>query len=297
MEKNNEIDVYKSISKIDAFNDLVYEYLIKIYGERNVNNAIKQIFDDGTTNANIFKKVIGNSDNNCDRVIYDLLLPRIREINKAICDIIKSCKINISNRKLLVDKVSYASKNISDVEKLVLINKLFKEFIIIRNRICEYYLYLVDDTVKNYGDDQRFYDIYQEAVIGLLNSIERYNPSNYNFQNYALSMIRYSINHHTHDLDLCTYIPKNQKYRYYRILKVMEKYMNVHHSMPTKKELAKLMHIPVKNVTVSLSISFDEAISLSDNVMVNDEYMKLIETIDTTKDIRELENQVVDNNL
>ena len=45
--------------------------------------------------------------------------------------------------------------------------------------------------------------IYAAGLNYMLMAIEKFTPSNYSFRGFATNYIKYNINYHYHDLDLC----------------------------------------------------------------------------------------------
>jgi len=291
MEQFNEICNY--LYNKDNFNDNVYQELINSFGCNLINDFMSFILSNRNTYLELYKKIIGNNNSNYDMVIDRLLLPRVKEIKLNICHLISQCGVNTDEITLLGDKIEYAKMKINDKDTLDQIDSLYCEFIIIRNRIFNYYQYLVDIFFEKYDDDIKYDDVYQEACICFLTSIEKYDASKYTFKGYISSVIQYGVSYHYHDLDLCLRVPTNRRHTYYKMLKIIQDYVNKYHMMPKKEYLMKQLNISKKMITVFLSLTMNDTISLSDSSLVDDEYIKNDEIIGNTYDIRSLEDKAI----
>jgi len=229
-------------------------------------------------------------------IIDMLLLPRIKEIKLNICDLIKQCGVNTDKITLLDDKIEYAKKRIKKKDKLMVIHELYQDLIVIRNRIFNYYLYLLEEILEKYYDDIKYADIYQEACLTFLIAIEKFDAKKYNFREYISSVIKYNINYHYHDLDLCVSIPVNKRHEYYKMYKIIHDYVNKEHKMPKIEYLMKKLNTTKNMILLYLSFVMDDAMSLSDCLFMDDEYIKMDEIVSNNGDIRDLEDKAIDDN-
>ena len=290
-EKINEY--LKSISILD---DDIYNYLLDNYGYKVVEAYVCEMIKNKNTFKEIYKKISLDSKKN-DMVIEKILLVRINKIKREIEKLIHGSGLNPDKGNLLYDKMIYIDGKIKDKNIMWKIRLLYQEFTIIRNRIWNYYLDMLDQILSKYIDDVKYADIYQEAGIALMTAIEKFGPDNYYFKGFAASYIRYSINYHYHDLDLCLKLPMNMHHKYYKMLKTIQNYVDTYHKMPTKDELCELLNVTDTIMTILLSHVMDDVSYLSDNVLVDCEYMKKEEVISDNQEIRLLENETIGDNL
>ena len=294
---NNFSNIYDYIQGVDNFNDDNYNYLINLYGSDDVNSLIILLLREREEDIETYMKIVGNSNDKCASVITNLLLPRVVEIVDRINEIIGKDNKFIMGINLIPDRVSYIREHSNDIERVKIVNELYDEFLIIRNRICEYYLYLVDEMAKKYIDEERYWDMYQYGVMGLLNSIEKYNCDKGEFVPYAINMIKGNIGNHHYDLDLTTYVPSQCKQKYYKLFNIINRYFDNHNRLPSKKLLSRLMKVPEDKISFYFTLQCDKAESLYDGIVSDGEYLKKIDIISDGDNIRDLEDESIDNNL
>ena len=278
------------------FDDNTYLYLMNKDGEEKVEKVINRVLNDRDMFLKICELVKLDSDY-YNVVIEKILLARINIIKKEIDNLSKQSGIDLSKINLLYDKV--VCINSKDIDSAVKdeINSLYQEFIRIRDGIWHYYLPMLNEILEKYIDDEKYDDLYQEAAMTLMTVIEKFGDSNYDFKEYAEDYIRYSINYHYHDLDLCLDMSMNRRHKYYKMDKIIYDYVVKYQKMPTKEELSKMLKLPMKTILAFLSFDIFDTVSLSNNDMVDGEYVKNEEVIGNGEDIRYVENMAIDDNL
>ena len=241
------------------------------------------------------KSIVSNDEN--DMIIDRILLPRIMVIKKEIKKLIIDCGYDVSKINALCDKVEYINGKNIDINKKNKINELYQEFIIIRNGIWNYHLYLLNDILSKYHDDTKYDDIYQEAGIALMNAIEKYDDGNFNFKNFATYYIKYNIDYHYRDLDLYLSMPVNKMHLYYKLHKAVEYYIDKYHKMPNREDIMNMIKITSKTLSTFLALSRVDFISLDDVIYQEDEYIMALEIFSQDNDIRQVENKAIGENL
>ena len=289
-----KIDGY--LENVTVLDDDIYKYLLNNYGYKVIEAYISTKIKNKNTFKRIYKKIKLDSKKN-DMVIEKFLLARINKIKMEIEKLICQGGVNPDKGNLLYDKMVYINGKIKDKNIMGKILLLYQEFTIIRNRIWNYYLDVLNEILSKYIDDVKYDDLYQEAGIALMAAIEKFGNDNYYFKGFVGNYIRYSINYHYHDLDLCLKLPMNIHHKYYKMHKIIQNYVDTYHKMPTKEELCELLNLTDTIMTILLSRVMDGVSYLSDNVFVDGEYMKMDEVLSNDYEVRFLENEAIGDNL
>ena len=293
MDKYREI--YDYILNTRVFGDTEYLFLISHCDDALVDNVLNEIVNDKSIFLEICKKIDFKRQQHV--VIERVLLARIKVIKDEISKLASQCGVDIGKINLLYDQVVYISRNITDRDVCNEINSLYQEFTIIRDKIWYYYLPLLNEVLDKYKDDLKYDDIYQESALALMTVIEKFGDNNYDFKEYAMDYVRYCINYHYHDLDLCLQVPMVRRHKYYKMDKLINEYVNKHKKMPTKEELSSMLKLPVSAIISMLAVDIFDADSLTNHTLVDDEYIKNEEIFDDNADIRQVENMALDINL
>lgn len=282
-----------------SYNEIC-DYLIN---RQITDNNIYYHINEGLEFQKAINEIIYNNGNlvgnnyEADMIVDRVLLPRIRVIKKEIDVLIINCGYDLSKISALCDRVEYINQRKIEINKKNRINELYQEFMIIRNGIWNYHLYLLNDILSKYHDDTKYDDIYQEAGIALMNAIEKYDKSNYNFSTFATNYIKYNINYHYHDLDLNLKMPVNKRHLYYKLHKAIQSYVDKYHKMPTREELMKMLRITGKMLSTFLELSKIDFISLDDKCEVDSEYVRNEELFSQDNDINQVEDKAIGESL
>ena len=116
------------------------------------------------------------------------------------------------------------------------------------------YSYITEILSKRFtGRGIEFDDIYQSASIGLMNAIKRYDPSRgVRFATYATPTILGEIKRLFRDKGNCIRIPRRLYETFVKASKIRNEELIKNGKMPSTKELAQAMDIPVNQVTQAL---------------------------------------------
>ena len=282
--------IYEEITKMSFFNNTSYRKLTNKFNKDDVVNAIRKLLRERNENLELYNKIIGNGNSNCNLVINKFLLVRMSELRDRINDFIKKTDFDYEayNKMIISDKVNYVLETETDINILEEIRELYNEFLIIRNRICNYYLYLIDSVMKKYRECDNYSELYQEGFMGLLYACEIFIPGKIVFEKFAIININWKVIEHFHDYDFIYCFPRKFTEFYY-LLKEYDDIQNV-----SLDEIASRLGISLKIAAKMLMMMGEnDSVSFNSELITEDEEMLSDEIIMVDKDIRTIEDSVV----
>ena len=292
---DNYSNIYDYLSCVDKIDDDTYNLLVNKFGKKDVNNILSVLLRERLEEEDIYNKLIGNGNKNCDIIVNQILSKRIHELIGRIEELVNKSGLCVDDYKFLFDKVELVKNNCNNEKIVGYIRELYDEFIILRNRICEYNLDIINNIISR--DDKNYDELYQEGVLALLHAIETYDPNKGDFYKHAYYVIKYKVPDHKYDYEFATNVPLSYIRNYHSLLRIIKYYKDRCNRILTMEEIAKKMNKSVRSISVYSSFSSDIGISLYDTKNVDDEYIQLVDTIGGNDDIRELENVVIGNTL
>ena len=174
----------------------------------------------------------------------------------------------------------YKDESISQVSKSekrkANIDKLFQEYIItkdknLRNKIFEEFMYIAEILSKKYVNKGVEYDdIYQVASLGLIYSVERFDPSKgYEFSSFATPTILGEIKKYFRDKEWIIKVPRRIQDSYRKINQAKESLQHSLMRVPTVQDIAQYLDLSQEEVIEAMEGSYAYAPSSLDVKITN----------------------------
>jgi len=108
----------------------------------------------------------------------------------------------------------------------------------------------ISEAKKRIGvNNEPFEDLLQVALLGLVNALNRYDPSrNTSFTTFAIPTIRGELFRHFRDRTWTVYMPRTLKEQVAKAYKLDRLLLQTEHRHPTRDELATHLDIPLSEV-------------------------------------------------
>lgn len=293
----SDIDrILEFVSKFDIYDNASYKTLVSTLGKDQVCDIVFEILRNKDKYPSAYTKLINNSGKKCYMAVNDIFLRRLREVIDKLNELF--LKLNVKNKKfnkmLIDDKVSYVNNGNFDFSVVDTVNGLYQEFVTIRNKICECNIGLVSKALKKYEGSDNYHVLHQEGLLTLLTSIEKYDSTRGTFSNFLYQNLLWRISDHLHDLDSCVYMPHDERKKYYELVSYYQE--------NGEKEGKSFVE-----TSIQLGVSLEEAILYSKIYAYNspgdslyhitEEHEPIIDTIASSRSIREVEEEVIDHDL
>lgn len=218
------IEVYGILSDVDKLIQDDYDYLVTQYGKDLVDRVIKELCDEnleyvyrleidnsdskmGLSNQHLYRKQVklfSVLDNSLNHSLLKELSIIIEEMEKIF--IMYDCnnlKFDNGFKCWIEDKVFICMKKCDNSLIRNELDKLFEQYIKIRNMLIEGNLKLVMSVVSKYKleNTDAFLEMIQYGNIGLMRAIENYDINKGGkFSAYACSTIYYTIKNNIRNL-------------------------------------------------------------------------------------------------
>lgn len=172
-------------------------------------------------------------------------------------------------------------------------------------------LRLVLSVVQRFsGHSDKADDMFQVGCVGLLKAIDNFDSSlNVKFSTYAVPMIVGEIRRYLRDNNSVR-VSRSIRDVAYRALQAKEQYIKEHNAEPTLEQIAKMIDLPLKDVTFALdaiseTISLNEPIyndgnetirimdQIADDKNCDDDILEKLSLVDAIKNLSEREKEIL----
>lgn len=288
-------NIYNQLTVVDRLSKEMYNDLVSIYGTEIVHLVIEDMIDQDKNNIYKFEyyieKMTIDFGNFSDKSILEIYiqdiggLPRLsHEENFMLASeahiIVKEMRTifdgfnNKYVRKLgvvfnsIVDEFEFYINECTDEKDLIKLRNLYNRFIDIRNKLVEGNVRVVVAATKKYfKDDKTFMEIIQFGNMGLMRTVEKYDPSfNVKFITYAYYWIRQTVrNAIKSEFTTATSISYNAMTKNNSRIKAENILTNKLGRNPTEEEIASYMGVNSQKLE-EIEVAFARSVPLSTNI-------------------------------
>lgn len=306
-KKIDNIKIYKNFFKKFKFqnNELIFSaelldefYKVLFFYYNKIENIKNKIYDILLNISNMkYIKYIFYFNKNGSNI--DWILNIEKEKNFYIDnDFIKKYKkfIFFQKKKLKkIEKDIYMPLNLFiKIFSFIELNKF--KIDIIKNNILENNLHLVNYFTFKYLNKDLYWDYYQEGVLGLIYSINKYKYKYKNFKNFVIFNIKSNINKFYYKGNKLINLPKLVISSMKLINEISDEYFKKFNNKPSIKYLEKKTKLSKKKIIKALKV-YNDPVSLEEKINPND--LEETRYIDIIKDDRQIspEEYVYNNQL
>ena len=225
--------------------ELTDEELYKLFNyNKKLLNYLDKYLD--TLNENKIKEL--DINNSSDRVVLVYLsVVEQQAINNLSSNIESDSSDHVKEYLKSLPSTIYSAKEEKEAfEQILKGNELKKQEFIYKN------LRLVVSVAKKYTGSSlsmSFMDLIQEGNIGLLNAMEKFDPTKgFKFSTYAVWWIRQSITRSIADKSRMIRIPVHREDKIKKLNVIISKFLAKNDREPSSEELSQLMNMSVEQV-------------------------------------------------
>ena len=225
--------------------ELTDEELYKLFNyNKKLLNYLDKYLD--TLNENKIKEL--DINNSSDRVVLVYLsVVEQQAINNLSSNIESDSSDHVKEYLKSLPSTIYSAKEEKEAfEQILKGNELKKQEFIYKN------LRLVVSVAKKYTGQSlsmSFMDLIQEGNIGLLNAMEKFDPTKgFKFSTYAVWWIRQSITRSIADKSRMIRIPVHREDKIKKLNVIISKFLAKNDREPSSEELSQLMNMSVEQV-------------------------------------------------
>ena len=294
-------EIISIIYELDEFNDFVYEQLVIRFGKKDVDEAIFKLLSDEDINSKIFKKLVRHSDNKCTLVInrdYTIVLSNIvKQLNSLFLTVGFDESLLTKEMHYKMAKFNEEFTNKASVSREIIeqINNLYKRFIQIRNKIVDADIESVNNFNKKLTKLDDPEGIYQETIIAFMKACEDYDPSRGIFLSYVYTQMRKSLWDHLYDSEKILYLSYSFYDLYVTFVNFVRSYYEKHGCYPSKKDIAFYTGLSLTKIEKLQEVYNwnNRDISIGSMVLVDDEYMPLIDSFYDNRNFASIEDGII----